>query len=335
MRILFVTHHWYNNSHHSKYSGFQRIVYFASQKNDVTVVTWGKKSEKYVEEENGVNVIIVKPFVNNPIINRIIISLQARKIQDSFDVVHALYSDCTYFLKKNTYVVTFHVLPSIVKHKSIKSFIFLYIKYLLIQKRSLKFANKIVCVSNNIVQIISKFRKNVYFIPHGIDTKYWNINETDLKLKKKNMVLCVGSHGVNYDQLSGIINVNTIYEFHLVGIKDYPYNHKNCKKYSRISDEELKQLYRDAFFMVRPVYFATANNSLLEAMSMGCIIITNKLPGILDYLDNNSCIFIDDLNNFKIDENFNYDNIRNNAFKKIRNLYSWDKVFEAYENVYH
>lgn len=334
MNILFITHHWYNNSHHSKYSGFQRLVNFTAKKHNVTVVTWGEKNENFIDE-NGINVIIIKPFIKNSFIIRFIISLHARKIQESYDVVHALYSDCTYFLKKNSFIVTIHILPSIAKHKNIKSLVFLYLKYFLFQKRCFKYAKKVVCVSNNLLQTIAKKRKDVIYIPHGIDTNFWKIEKDELELKNIKMVLCVGSHGVNYAQLCKIININTNYEFHIIGMKDYPYYHKNCKKYSRISDYELKQLYKEAFFMLRPIYFATANNSILEAMSMGCIVITNKVPGILNYLNDQSCIFIEEMNNYQIQDNkYNYIELRNNALAKINNVFSWDNIVEEYEKVY-
>ncbi len=335
MKILYLTHHWYNNSHHSKYSGFQRLAIFAAKRHEVTVITWGKTNKEYLDDNN-VYTIELKPFINNPFFLRFMISFKGRQIGNKFDVIHSLYSDCAFFLKKNTFIMTIHVLPNIVKYNSLKGKLFIWLKYLLLQKKAIKNSKYISCVSTNLKEKIKySEQKKTIFIPHGIDTEYWSIDKKDISSKKKNMVLCVGSHGVNVDQLNVIINSNPSYHFHMIGMKNFNFKQSNCRIYDRVSDNDLKSLYSEADILVRTVHFATANNSILEAMAMGCVVVTNNIPGIQDYLSKSTCIFVEDLADYRLVKTTNeLDIIRNNAFTKIEENFSWEVVLKNYEQIY-
>jgi hypothetical protein len=58
MKLLFLSHHWTGNSHHSLHSGFQRLVYYAAAEHDVTLVTWAGREQDY--REGPIRVITVK-----------------------------------------------------------------------------------------------------------------------------------------------------------------------------------------------------------------------------------------------------------------------------------
>jgi len=334
MKILYLTHHWYNNSHHSQYSGFQRLAVYAAKYHEVTVITWGDENKIFYDNDN-IKTIIIKPFFKNSFLIRYIISLKGRSISNEYDVIHSLYSDCAYFLKKNTYIVTFHILPKIIQNNTLKGKIFIWMKYFLIQKKVIKNAKFITCVSSNLLNLLSA-SKNIKFIPHGIDTLYWNISRSDIANKNEKMVICIGYHGLDLNLLKKLIENNLDYDFYLIGENYANFNYTNCYKYTnRISDDELKNLYTKANFMLRPVIFSTANNSILEAMAMGCIIITNNIAGINDYINKQNGIFIENLINYKF--NFKKENleiIRNNSLNSIYNSFSWEKIFKQYEGIY-
>ncbi len=49
-----------------------------------------------------------------------------------------------------------------------------------------------------------------------------------------------------------------------------------------VSDEELKQLYRQALALVMPTFFGPTNIPIYEAFALGCPVITSDLDGIRD-----------------------------------------------------
>ena len=337
MKILFLSHLWSTNSHLSQYSGFQRIVGYAAKENDVTLVTWGKESANYVDEE-GINIIIIKGSKKDYFfLKRIGISLRARRMYKKFDAIHALYSDCTFFLPRNAYTVTFHVLPGIAKYSELKQKVFIFLKYHLLQKRAMKRAKNIVCVSNNLLQKVTlKYKNKARFIPHGIDTDFWNpkLVEDSLDMfSKKDYFLCVGSHGLDREFLRKIAFHNPSILFITVGIKKMS-GCSNIHYMYHLSEQDLRSLYHNARAVIKPLLFATANNSVLQAMAMGKLSIVSKLPGITDYLNDANCIFIDKLNNFSLEDIERKKSdpfiIRSVALQK----YSWYVVLNEYLEIY-
>jgi glycosyltransferase involved in cell wall biosynthesis len=298
MKILYLSHHWTNNSHHSKYGGFQRLVVEAAKSNQVTLVTWGEKSASHVDE-NGIRVIIIKGAERDFLFSkRIAISRMGRRISKEFDVVHALYSDCTFHLPKNGFIVTFHVLPQIAVYREWKQKIFIALKYQLLQKRAMKRAEQIVCVSRNLVEKMQNQRKDkVRFIPHGIDTDFWDPRPCSGSVNpyRQPYILCVGSHGLDEGLLKEFALANPSLEFILVGIRAQMESCNNIRYLYNTPDEELRALYFHAEAIIKPLLFATANNSVLEALAMGKTIIVSRIPGITDYLNDSTCIFIDTL----------------------------------------
>ena len=82
MKILFITHHWENNSHHSNYSGYQRLVYFISSEHKVTVLTWGKRDYEYFIKD--IRVLVKKtPKRDHLYQRRILLSWYAHRIRDT------------------------------------------------------------------------------------------------------------------------------------------------------------------------------------------------------------------------------------------------------------
>ena len=298
MKILYLSHHWTNNSHHSKYSGFQRLVAEAAKSNEVTLVTWGAEDSKY-QDELGITVITVKAAGKDFLFKkRLDISKMGSQIAANFDVVHSLYSDCTFHLQPNSYVVTFHVLPGVVDYTAWRQRVFINLKYWILQKRAMRRSRQIACVSNNLVAgIPQKFKSKTRFIPHGVDTEFWNpemCNETTSP-ESRPYLLCVGSHGLDRTELEEFIGQNPSMQFLLVGLGAYQGNHSNVQSLSNLSDEKLRSLYFHAEAVIRPLKFATANNSILEAMSMGKTIVTSRISGVTDYLNDSTCVFIDTL----------------------------------------
>ncbi|MHA4809793.1 glycosyltransferase family 4 protein, partial [Flavitalea flava] len=280
MKILFLSHHWTNNSHHSLHSGFQRIVAFAAERHEVTLVTWGNEVADY--QDGLVRVITVtgarKDFLFS---KRRAISSKGRELEGKFDVVHSLYSDCTFSLAPGSFTVTFHVLPGVVRYKSVKQKLFLFIKYNFIQKRALRRAKNIAVVSRNLLsRIPERYQSKAWFIPHGIDTDFWDpaLAIAQNSFAGKDYILCVGSHGLDRELLMEFITANPSRQFVFVGLKEKLNTFPNVHYLYHVPDAGLRDLYASATLMIRPLLFATANNSILEALSMGKTILVNRIP---------------------------------------------------------
>lgn len=293
MKILFLTQHWADNTHHSKFSGYQQIVYFAARENDCTVVTWGGKNE--IRNENGIEVHYVKPIMQRDyfFVKRFAISRYARKIEAKYDVVHALYTDCGYFQRHPNFFSTFHISPFVEKKLGFINKMFLYLKFFVIEKMVFIHSKKIIVVSSNLVKGLKRFKQKIIYIPHGINTEYWRpFNSCNMEKNKIELslpyVLSVGNNGVDKEMLFSAIKENPDTNFIVIGLRDFECNLKNCRQLFNISDDELKQMYNNCSVFIRPMNFATANNSILEALSMGKPVIISTLDGNYEYLENGS-----------------------------------------------
>jgi len=337
MKLLFLSHHWTNNSHHSLHSGFQRLVHFAAVEHEVTVVTWASRELDY--SEGPIRVITVRSGRHDFLFKRrIAISRKGAALAPGFDAVHSLYEDCTFALPSNSFTTTFHVLPVVAHYKEPKHRLFLFLKYHLLQRRALRNAASIGCVSTNLLNAIpQQYRAKSRFIPHGVDTDFWNPALASpaeaLAKADPNYILCVGAHGLDRKLLTDFIRANPKRQFIIVSLKPELEPFPNTRYLYDISDEDLRDLYAGAVLLIRPLEFATANNSVLEAMSMGKTILASRIPGITDYLNEETGIFIDTLPDRSLD------NIQPIAPCRIRqstiDSFSWQKVLSEYLKLYH
>ena len=346
MNILFITHHWENNSHHSNYSGYQRLVYFISKEHEVSVLTWGKKDYEYCI--NNIKVLVRKtPKKDQFYQRRLLLSWYAHKIENNYDIIHALYCELGLLIKNNKKLITtVHVHPCIVRSKKFIPDLWLKIRWMLIDRRVISKASYNIAVSTNLIAAIKNNKiNNLDFIPHGIDTLFWNNknvtenkNRSDNGNKFKLNVLVVGLHGVNLKHLKNIIqNIKEI-NFIIVS-SNFDMIADNVSIKSNVSDEELRALYEYADVLFRPLDFATANNSVLESISMGTPVITNNIKGITDYLSvANSFLANNEEEFFKIFKSL----IKNKSLisDKSKNLtllaqkYSWNNIAPKIELIY-
>jgi len=94
----------------------------------------------------------------------------------------------------------------------------------------------------------------------------------------------------------------------------------------------LRDLYARASLLIRPLEFATANNSVLEALSMGKTILASRIPGITDYLTEKTGIFIDTLPDRSLD---NIKTLNPNLIRQTTiDSFSWQKVLSEYLTLY-
>jgi glycosyltransferase involved in cell wall biosynthesis len=67
--------------------------------------------------------------------------------------------------------------------------------------------------------------------------------------------------------------------------QDIPSDYPNIKWMRDVSEKDMISIYDASYIFFRPLKFATANNSILEAMAMSKPIIAHAIPGVTDYLD--------------------------------------------------
>ncbi len=343
MKILFLTHHWKENTHHAEHSGYQQIVISAAKENECTVVTCGNLNK--VQMEHGIKVYYIKPFIKKEYFftKRFAISKFASSIEKDYDVVHALYSDCGFYQKHNNLISTYHISSSLSKEMSLTDKLFLKLKYFVIERKVFKKSKKIILMSNNLINGIEQYGNKALFIPHGINTDYWNPQQYFSNSPENDYVLSVGNNGVDKELLYATIAQNPGIKFVVVGLRDFNCKQINLVQYSGISDSKLKELYYNCRLFIRPMHFATANNSVLEALSMGKPVLIATPDGKYDYFDKNmnfvktvkNMNFINELSKF-------YNLIRPNSISQDQNIirnsainnFDWKVIFEKTYKLY-
>ncbi len=333
MKILFLSHQWTHNSHHSLHSGFQRLVHFAAADHEVTLVTWADRELDYMD--GPIRVITVRSGRRDFLFSRrIAISRKGASLAPSFDAVHSIVSDCTYHLPRNGFTMTLHLLPDVVKYKEFRHRLFLFLKYHILQRKAFRNAASIACVSTNLLEAIpAQYRTKARFIPHGADTDFWDpalASPAEALAKAgSNYILCVGAHGLDRQLLSDFIRANLTRQFIIVGLKQQLEASPNTQYLYNISDEDLRDLYFAAGLMFRPLLFSTANNSILEALAMGTTILASRIRGVTDYLTPDSCVFVDTLRDQSLEQfqtlRLDPVHIRQSAI----DTFSWNKVIDT------
>ena len=346
MKILFITYHWNTNSHHSNYSGYQRLIYYISKLHNVTVLSWGSKNIVYLQ--GNIKVIIKRTTKSDYFYQkRLLLSWHAHKIEDNYDIIHALHCELGLFIKnKKRLITTVHVHPSIVKYDKLIANIWIKLRYMIIDKQAIKKSKYNIVVSNNLLEIINKEGVyNVEFIPHGIDTLFWKREKVqDIKdifddASSFNLnVLVVGLHGMNYILLKNIIKRYPQIRFIIIS-NQFSLISNNVTILCKISDIQLKKLYNFADILFRPLYFATANNSILEAIAMNTPIITNRISGITDYLSDDNSFLADNNEEFYqiFDKILRNKKILEDKIRKLRAVassFSWNNIALKIESLY-
>ena len=158
-----------------------------------------------------------------------------------------------------------------------------------------RFDGIIVLSSNQQKMLREKYNINSTFIPHG-----FSIPKFSYKLpvdvqgrfidKLQINIFVSGSNYRDLVLLSRIIRSqvsNKSIHFHLVGMetafKERMYLYQNVSIYNRLSDDEYFTLLSCCDYNFLPLYFATANNALLEAEFLGITSILPAIGGIEDY----------------------------------------------------
>lgn len=341
-----LTHHWEPYTHHSEFSGIERLIYYISKMYDVDVLTW--KFGKIREDTN--TELSVKRVFTPPsdifLERRLLISAAAFQYGNHYDLIHALYSIPAFFPSfRYPTVATIHITSDINK-KSI------WLRYkTILQKVVFKKAKCLIAVSTNLKEILEeKYHvRNVIYIPLGVDTQHFypetqneKEKETLLNERFKFISLTTGIVGTKILFIFKIAEQFSNVLFVVLGKEYYPHP-PNVRFLSGISENELKNLYNIADIFLKPLKFATANNSILEAMAMAKPIITDAIPGVLDYLDEKCAYLVSKRKDYPeiirhVLENENERKLKGKkAREKAKREFEWSiiarKVSKVYESI--
>lgn len=139
----------------------------------------------------------------------------------------------------------------------------------------------------------------VFYIPHGIDTQLFVPNGTAAQQSRVKL-LTVGQHMRDFRALRGIIdecNARKLpVEFDLVVDRMHWPTFLGCRSVrlqTKIEEHELIRMYQEADALLIPVADATANNAVLESLASGTPVISNKVGGIPDYVDDDCAWLFD------------------------------------------
>jgi glycosyltransferase involved in cell wall biosynthesis len=136
--------------------------------------------------------------------------------------------------------------------------------------------------------------ERIVYVPHGIDTERFCPAERTSDRAGLHLLI-VGSHmrdwSVTHNVIDRVAQLGLPIVFHIVTGWPYCYHFTGCRNvrfHSEISELELIALYRQSDALLLPVVDSTANNSVLEGLACGTPVISTRVGGIPDYVDD-SC----------------------------------------------
>ncbi|UCD92975.1 MAG: glycosyltransferase family 4 protein [Methanobacteriota archaeon] len=308
---------------------------------DVQVLTWGK--ETYPEGSDVPTTWVWTPSTDVFLERRLMLSLSAMFRSDDYDLVHSLYSVPSVFpsLKTKT-LATVHIVPEISPDNIWLRYKGLWQRYLFPR------CSGVIAVSENLGQMVQeRYRpKNLRFIPHGIDTTYFSPKNAsgdyfeNMRDGHDLVSLSIGLHGGDVQETLRLASIFQNVLFVIVGgTLQQEFIGRNIRTLPRLSEIDMLRAYNSCDLFFRPLKFATANNSLLEAMSMGKPIVTNKIPGVIDYLDNDTAFLVENMEYEKafriaVEDTNERRKRASGAFNRARQEYDWRLIAKRTKEVY-
>lgn len=144
--------------------------------------------------------------------------------------------------------------------------------------------------------------EKIHVVLHGIDCNYFkpSVQSKDVPFT----ILSVGNWQRNFSMLGEICRqlgkVSDI-KVRIISLKKFKHLYEgftNVIFQSGLTDEELLQAYQHASCFLMTAKDATANNALLEALACGLPIVTERVGGIPEYVNEKCALFSNDINSF-------------------------------------
>jgi glycosyltransferase involved in cell wall biosynthesis len=164
-----------------------------------------------------------------------------------------------------------------------------------VQRNALRNLDGAVVLSTNQLRAYAEWLgpEKVVFVPHGIDTQVFSPGLPNRG--KRARFVFVGAMLRDFATAHLVIDrcrcagVDAEFQI-LIPSNAAPYftGCTNANIMNRISEPDLVALYRSADALFLPLLDSTANNAILEALACGVPVITSRVGGVPDYVDD-SC----------------------------------------------
>lgn len=145
--------------------------------------------------------------------------------------------------------------------------------------------------------------EKIHVVLHGIDCDHFKPAD-EPKNENTFTLLSVGSWQRNFTVLSEICKrlgeVSDI-KINIISSPKFKYlfeGQKHITFQSKLSDEELLRAYQHASCFLMTAGDATANNALLEALACGLPIVTERVGGIPEYVNERCAVFSESVDAF-------------------------------------
>lgn len=292
--IITLSKRW---EHHTKSGGYDRL------KEDVSSLDISPKNKaKYVFSALTRRRVLNKlmpatRYVNGYQLKDLIAELRCIRASNfsKNSVIHSLYGEDQLLLLlqyrqllKGALVATFHLPPESP-----------YMQNVLNTGHYKQFNNldAAVVLCNSMVPELEKWvgTGNVFYVPHGIDCEVFKPDRNIAHQKKEGLnILTVGGHGRDWNVLTEVVEAfsnDSDVTFTVVAptLKAPLFSgRQNVLFLTGIDEDELIRQYQKSDIVFIPVTFASANNSVLEALACGKPVISTNTGGISDYVDGQS-----------------------------------------------
>tara|TARA_B100001113_G_scaffold166668_1_gene136387 strand:- start:8099 stop:9232 length:1134 start_codon:yes stop_codon:yes gene_type:complete len=143
------------------------------------------------------------------------------------------------------------------------------------------------------INLFPNFKNKFYLVPFGINTNFW-LDRGQKIFQDRDYILFVGNDGNrDFDALVKIVNSNKEINFIVVSrqltLDDFEYNnitlHSGDWFNQAITDNELKNLYKNAKFTIIPLKETlqpSGQSVCLQSMSVGTPVVITKTDGFWD-----------------------------------------------------
>ena len=280
--------------HHSRYSGYQRLMEFIpnSRTVDSTILP---RLFQLVDNRVFHSVIWRVAGVRYYSPQAFLAEVAAIRLaqRTSGQIFHFVWGDDMYrfagVLKRllcadARLICTFHQPPS-------------YLLRFIRSLRHLEYLDAVVIVGHNQYGVVSNYvdGEKIFFVPHGVDTDFFHPHEGNKPGEDNFVCITVGQWLRDFDTLRRVIRIVNMERIAMqFVVVTQPGNFHffqdcigvECK--SGIDDFSLRGLYERADVLLLPFLDCTANNSLLEGMACGLPVVVTDVGGSRDYVDD-SC----------------------------------------------
>lgn len=161
-----------------------------------------------------------------------------------------------------------------------------------VQKDALEQVDGAVLLATNDLNTYSTWLRpeRVVFIPHGVDTA--TFRPAEFKISKTARFIFIGMMLRDFDIAHRVIDrcysekIDAEFVIVIGGAgKAFFTGCSNAKILSNISEQQLITLYRSCDALFLPLLNSTANNAILEALACGLPVISTRIGGVPDYVD--------------------------------------------------